>query len=394
MKLSRTRTFFSNKRRGGMILFLVAIIGGSSFVIANQYAGDRMIDFKIAKANADGFKAFLLARAGLQGGIGALKKVPEEILYQSGIAFNPPPIPMAGGTIYYRISAEDGKFNINDLIKSYDNLPNLKVQEMLTRLFEQLGIQRDKIFPIIDWMDDNSEEMGGGAEVYYYQNLKPPRKIKNAPMYSLSELTALKGWNRKIVYESLKNPDKEKNVSKDFLSEEEKLLVTDSDYVLSNNITAYLPFKDTGDDRININAAPYHVLMSISEFMTRQAVMRILKYKIEKGGYIKEINDLKNFAEFQIKTTSMGSSTSSSPSTSGQANPGQPPPPPSSSGQAQALTLFDEIAGTGSAVSTGRVKTKGEIYRVVGVGTVGTATRRVSCIFDLTNDQILFYSED
>ncbi len=377
-----------------MILFLVAIIGGSSFVIANQYAGDRMIDFKIAKANADGFKAFLLARAGLQGGIGALKKVPEEILYQSGIAFNPPPIPMAGGTIYYRISSEDGKFNINELIRNHDKLPNLKVQEMVTRLFEQLGINRDKVFPIIDWIDDNSEEIGGGAEVYYYSNLKPPRKIKNAPMYSLSELTAIKGWDRKLVYESLKNPDKDKNVSKDFLSEEEKLLVTDSDYVLSNNITAYLPFRDTGDDRININAAPYHVLMSISEFMTRQAVMRILKYKLEKGGYIKEINDLKNFAEFQIKTTSMGAPPTNSPS-SGPANPSQPPPPSSSSsGQAQALTLFDEIAGTGSAVSTGRVKTKGEVYKVVGVGTVGTATRRVSCIFDLTNDQILFYSED
>jgi hypothetical protein len=71
MKLPRAHGFFSNKRRGGMILFLVAAIGGSSFVIANQYAGDRMIDFKIAKANADGFKAFLLARAGLQGGLGA-----------------------------------------------------------------------------------------------------------------------------------------------------------------------------------------------------------------------------------------------------------------------------------------------------------------------------------
>lgn len=375
-----------------MILFLVAAIGGSSFVIANQYAGDRMIDFKIAKANADGFKAFLLARAGLQGGIGALKKIPEEILYQSGIAFNPPPIPMAGGTIYYRISAEDGKFNINDLVKSYDNLPNLKVQEMITKLFEQLGIPRERIFPIIDWIDDNSEEIGGGAEIYYYSNLKPPRKIKNAPMYSLSELTALKGWDRKLVYESLKNPDKEKNVSKDFLSEEEKLLVTDSDYVLSNNITAYLPFKDTGDDRININAAPYYVLMSISEFMTRQAVMRILKYKLEKGGYIKEINDLKNFAEFQIKTTTTGATPSST--SQGQSGSGQPPPPSNQGAQAQALTLFDEIAGTGSAVSTGRVKTKGEIYRVVGVGTVGTATRRVSCIFDLTNDQILFYSED
>ena len=42
-----------------------------------------MIDFKIAKANADGFKAFLLMRAGLQEDSGALKKVPEEVLYQS-----------------------------------------------------------------------------------------------------------------------------------------------------------------------------------------------------------------------------------------------------------------------------------------------------------------------
>lgn len=377
-----------------MVLFLVASIGGASFVIANQYVGDRMIDFKIAKANADGFKAFLLARAGLQGGIGALKKVPEEILYQSGIAFNPPPIPMAGGTIYYRISAEDGKFNINNLVKQYDQLPNLKVQEMLTRLFEQLGIKRENIFPIIDWIDENSEEMGGGAEIYYYGNLKPPRKIKNAPMYSLSELTAIKGWDRKFVYESLKNPEKEKNVSKDFLSEEEKLLVTDADYVLSNNITAYLPFKDTGDERININAAPYYVLMSISEFMTRQAVMRILKYKLEKGGYIKEINDLKNFSEFQIKTTSSGQPNPMNQGTGTNNGKNQPQPPPPGGQNAQALTLFDEIAGQGTAVSTGRVKTKGEIYRIIGVGTVGSATRRVTCIFDLTNDQILFYSED
>ncbi|MBK8399295.1 MAG: general secretion pathway protein GspK [Leptospiraceae bacterium] len=353
-----------------MILFLVAIIGGSSFVIANQYAGDRMIDFKIAKANADGFKAFLLARAGLQGGIGALKKCRKKYYTSQELHLIHHLSQWQAGIIYYRISSEDGKFNINELIRNHDKLPNLKVQEMVTRLFEQLGINRDKVFPIIDWIDDNSEEIGGGAEVYYYSNLKPPRKIKNAPMYSLSELTAIKGWDRKLVYESLKNPDKDKNVSKDFLSEEEKLLVTDSDYVLSNNITAYLPFRDTGDDRININAAPYHVLMSISEFMTRQAVMRILKYKLEKGGYIKEINDLKNFAEFQIKTTSMGAPPTNSPS-SGPANPSQPPPPSSSSsGQAQALTLFDEIAGTGSAVSTGRVKTKGEVYKVVGVGTV------------------------
>lgn len=364
MKLSQIRGCILNKRRGSMIIMLVMAVGTSSLLIANQYVDDRIMDFKVARATADGFKAFLLARAGLQGGIGALKKVPEEVLYQSGIAFNPPPIPMAGGTIFYRMSAEDGKININNLVRAYDGQPNLKVQEMVVRLFEQMAIPREKLFPIMDWIDENNEETGGGAEVYFYSGLKPPRKIKNGPLYNLSELTSVRGWSVKMLYESLKSPDQDKNTSKDFMSEEEKLLVTDSDYVLSNNITAFLPFRDTGDERININAAPYFVLMSLSDFMTKQAAMRILKFKLEKGGYIKEIGDLEKFPEFQVKNT-LG------------------------------FTLYNELVGEGGdSLNSGRVKTKGEIYKIVGVGIFGSATRRVTCLFDLTNDQILFYSED
>lgn len=350
-------------RRGMIIILLVVSIGSASFFTSSSYFKEMAMEYEIARTQASGFKAFLLARAGMQGGLGALKKIPEEVLYQSGIAFNPPPVPLGNGTVFYKISPEDGKININYLVRAYDQQPNLRVQEMLQKLYEQLGIPREKIFPIMDWVDENSEEMGSGAEAFYYSGLTPPRKIKNGPLYTLSELTSIKGYSRNMVYESLKPKDYDKNNSKDFLSEEEKLLVTDLDFVLSNNITAYLPYRDTSDDRINLNAAPYHVIMSLSEYMTKQAAMKLLKFKLERGGYIKELKDIEKFPEFQTRT-------------------------------AGGFTLYNELAGDGTAVSGGRVKTKGEIYRVIGVGKFGKATRRVTCLFDLPNDQILFYSED
>ncbi|MCB1178918.1 MAG: general secretion pathway protein GspK, partial [Leptospiraceae bacterium] len=140
MKLKRY-----NPRKGAMVVMLIVAIGSGGFIIANNYAKEKLLEFRVAKAQSDGFKAFLLARAGLQGAIGALKKIPEEILYQSGIAFNPPPVPLAGGTIYYRMYAEDGKININNLVKNYDDLPNLRVQEMVELLYRQLGIKIENI---------------------------------------------------------------------------------------------------------------------------------------------------------------------------------------------------------------------------------------------------------
>ena len=356
-------SFLNSFRRGSMVIMLVSAITTASFLTANQFANDKITEYRIAKASADGFKAFLLARAGVQGAIGALKTVDEQMLYQSGIAFNPPPIPLAGGTIYYKITPEDGKFNLNSLVRAHDSEPNLRAKEMVTRLFEQLAIPPDKVPPIIDWIDENSEEVGGGAEIFYYSGLTPPRKVKNSFMYSLSELTSVKGFSRELVYESLKPKDYEDTRSQDFATEEEKILINDGDFVLSNNITAFLPFNDQLDTRVNINAAPYYVLMSLSESMSKAAVLNLLKLKIEKGGYIKELGDIEKIPEFQAKTPS-------------------------------GFTLYKELVGEGTAVSAGKIKVKGEIYRIVGVGQIGTTVRRVSILFDFANDQVIYYSED
>jgi general secretion pathway protein K len=361
-----TLSYSSNKRkRGGfMVLVLIMALGSASLFTASKFFQDAATEYQIAKTQADGFRAHMLAKAGFMGAIGALKKIPEEVLYQSGLALDPPPIPLGGGVIYYTMSPEDGKINVNSLIKIYDDQPNQRSIEMMSRLFNQFGLKREMIFPILDWIDENQTETGGGAEQYYYSRLKPPRKIKNAPFYNLSELLSVKGFDRATVYESLKPKDFDKNNSKDFLTPEERALRSDKDYVLSNNITAYLPAGDSYDDRININTAPYFVLMSLSDFMTKQAAIKILKLKLQKGGYLKELKDLETEPEFQIKT----------------------------SGE---LTLYKELAGEGTEVSGGRIKTKGEVYKITGVGIIkDKVTRKVTGLFDLTNNQMLYYTED
>jgi len=347
-----------------MVLILIMALGAASLFTSGKFFQDAATEYQIAVSEGDGFRAHMLAKDGFTGALGALKKIPEEILYQSGLALDPPPIPLGGGVIYYTMSPEDGKINVNSLVKIYDDQPNQRAIEMMSRLFYQFGLRREMIYPIVDWIDENHQETGGGAEQYYYSRLKPPRKIKNAPFYSLSELLRVKGFDRATIYESLKPKDLEKNTSRDFLTDEERALLSDKDYVLSNNLTAYLPFGDTYDDRININTAPYFVLMSLSDFMTKQAALKILKLKLQKGGYLKEVKDLELEPEFQVKTTGD-------------------------------LSLYKELAGEGTDVSGGRIKTKGEVYKITGVGIIKEkVVRKVTGIFDLANNQMLYYTED
>lgn len=308
-----------SRRRGAIVMLLVAGIGFAAIATTLDFAERSIADYKISQGEMAGFRALLLAKAGFQGALAALRKIPEEQLYQSGIGLSPPPVPLGGGMIYYKLQGEDGKINLNSIYNTDTKDINLRNQEMAQRLLERLGMKRELLNPLIDWLDDDNQ---GNSEAAYYEKLIPPRKIKNSYLYSLSELTSVKGFEPKIVYGSQKPPDYDQKYSKDFMTDEEKNLVSDSDFVLANNLTAFVPFQRNYDDRINLNAAPYFVLMSLSDFMTRQAALQIMKLKIKKGGYLKEVKDLDTVPEFQV------------PSVGG-------------------LSLYKELAGEGTDVSGG-----------------------------------------
>jgi general secretion pathway protein K len=370
-------------RRGAIVLLSIMIVSVSSVLIAQQFIEDVTDQFLAIRSAADGMRAREVAMAGFQAGLTAVKTVPEEYLYSTGLVAEPPDLMLAKDcseenpencTYYFvslRIQPEDGKINLNNLVR-FDGEPDDVHRRVVNRLFAELKIPIENTDNLIDWIDENDSSVGG-AENNYYAGLRPPREIKNFRLFSLSEICVVKGFTREMVYEN-RAPDgwAENREEAAFLTEDEKTMIQLDDWVLANNVTAFLPYSETVDTKVNINAARYHTLMSLSDGMTEKAVADLFKLRRRYNGYIKNLSELRELASWQQQSTDK-------------------------------LTLYEELAGTGGDIS-GMMKSQGDYYRVVGVGSVVRksdnqdsqilAVRKVWGIWDKSNRQLIYYSED
>jgi len=355
---------------------LCMAVGITANVMALKFARDSQAQMRATLVGAEGFRARQIALGGFQAGLAALKTIPEEFLYSTGIALEPPDILVSDDCkpkcfITYRIIPEDGKLNLNNLILWQEDKPNDQYRIILERLFRQYDIPVDSVINIMDWLDENTTGM---AENHYYESLKPPVKIKNYYMFSLSELGSVKDIKYEYIYHS-RAPENwaAQRAELAFLTEEEKTMIQEPDWILANNLTAYVPYGEQLNDKVNINAARYHVLMSLSESMTERAVKALFKYRKDKGNYIKNIDEIRSLPEFQTETP-LG------------------------------VTLYEELAGSGPGGQvSGMIKSEGEIYRVVGVGSIvpeadnsrkNPVVRRVTGLYDKVNSRLIYYSED
>ena len=252
---------------------------------------------------------------------------------------------------------------------------NVEYYTIFSRLFEALDLEVETLGAIVDWIDENNFESTGGAEKQHYESLSPPRKIKNAPLYSLSEAAVIKGFQRRLIYDPRVPVDFEEN-QKGLagVSDLEKQLLQKEDWVLSNNVTVYLPHTLLGTEKVSINAARYHVLLSLSEAMGRQEILSIFKLKGKGGGYIKSQKEVEAIPELQR---------------------------PSGTGALADVTLAKELFGVGTV--SGTLKMKSRFYRVTGIGFIAVgsdtkekslAVRRVWGIWDKDRREFIYYSED
>lgn len=161
------------------------------------------------------------------------------------------------GEGYYTVSIvnESGKIDIN------------KASDLLLRnFFVNYGLtaeQADSIVDcIMDWKDRDDLYRLNGAESDYYMSLPKPYRAKDAPFETLEELILVKGMTYDILYGN----------------QEKKGII---DFLTVNSKT----------NRININAAPFEVLMAIPG-MTPEIADMIIEYR--KG------NEIKNLLEIGI----------------------------------------------------------------------------------------------
>ncbi|MBF0495952.1 MAG: type II secretion system minor pseudopilin GspK [Deltaproteobacteria bacterium] len=130
----------------------------------------------------------------------------------------------------------NARININKLAA---NTPDPTTLGQLERLFDVLGLERQLIDGILDYVTPGDTPRPYGAKNSYYRSLDPPYSCKNAPLDDLSELLLVKGMTREIYYGR-----KEKNGQK-----------------IVPGLSEFLTVKSDG--LINVNTAPEEVLAAL-----------------------------------------------------------------------------------------------------------------------------------
>lgn len=311
-------------------------------------------------------KAKFLAQSGLEAALVMLKKLSTEQLYSYGIMYSPPILPLGPGCmdnglespdcgiVSFAISEETGKLNINRVINFIDGQPSLKTREMMDLLAEALGLSADMWDPVQDFIDSDDTAEPQGAEKLDYQLKKPPRRIKNARLHGVEELLMVDGLSYNLLYADLRDPYEKENTSTDFLTDAEMASISDEDFILANNITTYLPYDGESNDYVNINTAPYHVLLALSEYMTADAARAILKERINRGGRFSQKADLVALPELQVRTTGD-------------------------------LNLYQEIEG--------RISTQDAIYRIDVTARYQDQSANIIAVYDIQNRKLIRYTE-
>lgn len=311
-------------------------------------------------------KAKFLAQSGLEAALVMLKKLSTEQLYSYGIMYSPPILPLGPGCldeglespdcglVSFSIKEETGKLNVNRIVNFIDGQPSLKNREMLDLLSESMGLSSSMWDSVQDFIDYDDTPEPQGSEKLDYALKKPPRRIKNARLHGVEELLMVDNLDYNTLYADLRDPVERENTSTDFLTEEEKASITDEDYILSNNLTVYLPYDGESNDFVNINTAPYHVILALSEYMTPDAAKAILKDRINRGGRFSQKSDLAGLQELQTRTTGE-------------------------------LNLFQEIEG--------RISTQDAIYRIDVNSRLQDQSASIFAIYDVQNRKLVRYTE-
>lgn len=108
-----------------------------------------------------------------------------------------PPIPVEGGSLTGQIEDQQGKFNLNNLLKG--GRVNLTQLAYFRRLLSILALPPALADALVDWIDaDGEPQQQDGAEDETYQALQPPYLAANRPLIDVSELVLVRGFDNAV----------------------------------------------------------------------------------------------------------------------------------------------------------------------------------------------------
>ena len=168
------------------------------------------------------------------------------------------------GYFMVRIEDEKGKIPINKLVTG--GAVNANIKDLLLLLLKQPEFDLNErkaaeiVDAIIDWMDDNNEITGAGAESSYYASLAAPYAAKNAPLDCIEELLMIRGITSELFAGTREKPG------------------------LGQYVTIY------GTGAININTAPKMVLRALTPDITVELADKMDEYRRSKSNNLSSVD--------------------------------------------------------------------------------------------------------
>ncbi|MCX7169331.1 MAG: type II secretion system minor pseudopilin GspK [Proteobacteria bacterium] len=108
-----------------------------------------------------------------------------------------PAMPAEGGEIGGEMSDEQGKWNLNNLVRG--GQAQAEATAVLVRLLNQLQLPPALAVTLADWIDSDSDATSDGAEDNYYLGLKPPYRSANRELTDLDNLLRIRGFSSAII---------------------------------------------------------------------------------------------------------------------------------------------------------------------------------------------------
>jgi general secretion pathway protein K len=105
-------------------------------------------------------------------------------------------------TLEAQVADEQGKFNLNTLLRS-DGTTDADAVKVFRRLLELSDLETRWASLLVDWMDPNAQPEADGGEDSLYLSQTPPHRTGNLMLSSVSELQQLPGFNRELYLKLL-----------------------------------------------------------------------------------------------------------------------------------------------------------------------------------------------
>jgi general secretion pathway protein K len=186
------------------ILIVALAASAASYLISRYSLAFRHVENVGSRAQADA-----IARAAVYWAADILQKDRDRGIDHQGEAWAQilPPIPAEDATLVGRIVDEQGKFNLNTLVRCtnpqercIENQNAVVVLERLLRIADVQGDAGALVDAVIDWIDNDHEvRQPGGAERTHYLGLDPPYLAANMRLTDVGELLRVKGFTEEIV---------------------------------------------------------------------------------------------------------------------------------------------------------------------------------------------------